>query len=118
MITGQETADRGSFKVGETGQAWLVDQSRDTPGRRQDGLPGSLGRARRDRSRPPQDAEPGLLRLFNFAAPISREGRPAIGGERTECHIAKMLKQGANVLLLRRADNDLDVDTLRALETG
>ena len=80
MITGQEKPDSGTFRVGETVKLGYVDQSRDTLVADQDGVAGDLRRAGRDRSRPPQDAEPRLLRAVQFPRRRpAEEGRPALG---------------------------------------
>src|SRR5438309_464251 len=117
MITGQETPDSGTFRVGDTVKLGYVDQSRDTLGAAntvwqeisdgQDEI--DLGR----RKMPSR----AYCALFNFRGPDQQKKVGQLsGGERNRVHIAKMLKTGANVLLLDEPTNDLDVDTLRALE--
>jgi len=117
MITGQEKADAGTLRVGETVQLAYVDQSRDL-------LPGdanvweaitegkdtlALGR-RSMNSR-------SYVASFNFkGADQQKRVKDLSGGERNRVHLARILKSGANVLLLDEPTNDLDVDTLRALE--
>jgi ATP-binding cassette ChvD family protein len=117
MITGQEKADGGSFKVGETVKLGYVDQSRDSLGADKtvwqeisDGLDEvELGKAKM-----PSRA---YVAAFNFkGADQQKKVGQLSGGERNRVHLAKMLKSGANVLLLDEPTNDLDVDTLRALE--
>ena len=117
MITGQETADSGDFRVGETVKLGYVDQSRDAlPANKNvwevvsDGLDEiDLGR-RKMNSR-------SYVALFNFKGGDQQKKVGQLsGGERNRVHIARMLKAGANVLLLDEPTNDLDVDTLRALE--
>src|SRR5437868_4291556 len=119
MITGQETADRGSFKVGETVKLGYVDQSRDTlaPGKTVfEEVSGGLDEIDLGRRKMPSRA---YCALFNFRGSDQQKKVGQLsGGERNRVHIAKMLKQGANVLLLDEPTNDLDVDTLRALEDG
>jgi ATP-binding cassette ChvD family protein len=119
MITGQEKADGGTLKVGETVVAGYVDQSRDTlsPNKTvweeiSDGLEEiDLGR----RKMPSR----AYCALFNFrGADQQKKVGQLSGGERNRVHIAKMLKRGANLILLDEPTNDLDVDTLRALEDG
>jgi energy-dependent translational throttle protein EttA len=117
MITGQEKPDKGSFRVGETVKLGYVDQSRDAlaPDKTvweeiaegQDEI--DLGR----RKMPSR----AYCALFNFRGTDQQKkvGQLA-GGERNRVHLAKMLKSGANVILLDEPTNDLDVDTLRALE--
>ncbi len=117
LITGQETADEGEIRLGESVKLGYVDQSRDALAANStvwqeisDGLDVvELGK----RSVPSRAYVAG----FNFKG--SDQQKPVgqlSGGERNRVHLAKMLKQGANVLLLDEPTNDLDVDTLRALE--
>ena len=117
IITGQEQPDTGSFRVGETVSLGYVDQSRDALddnktvwqeiSEGKDIL--TLGK-REVNSR-------GYVSQFNFKGPDQQKKVGQLsGGERNRVHMAKMLKQGANVLLLDEPTNDLDVDTLRALE--
>jgi len=117
MITDQEKPDSGSFRVGETVKLGYVDQSRDTlvAGNTvwqeisggQDEI--DLGRRKL--------ASRAYCSLFNFRGPDQQKKVGQLsGGERNRVHLAKMLKEGANVLLLDEPTNDLDIDTLRALE--
>jgi ATP-binding cassette ChvD family protein len=117
MLTGREDADGGSFRIGETVKLGYVDQLRDTlkPDNTvwqeisggQDEI--DLGRRK--------IASRAYCALFNFRGPDQQKKVGQLsGGERNRVHLAKMLKEGANVLLLDEPTNDLDVDTLRALE--
>jgi len=117
MITAQETPDKGTIRIGETVKLAYMDQSRDTlnPDKTiweeisggQDVI--QLG-TRQVNSR-------AYVARFNFAGPDQQKKAGMLsGGERNRVHLAKMLKQGANVLLLDEPTNDLDVNTLRALE--
>ena len=117
MITAQESPDKGTIRIGETVKLAYVDQSRDTlnPDKTiweeisggQDVI--QLG-TRQVNSR-------AYVARFNFAGPDQQKKVGMLsGGERNRVHLAKMLKQGANVLLLDEPTNDLDVNTLRALE--
>jgi sulfate-transporting ATPase len=117
MITGQEEPTSGSFRIGETVTLAYVDQSRDDldPAKniwevisdRQDTI--RLGN-REINSR-------AYVARFNFSGTDQQKKVAMIsGGERNRVHLARMLKQGANVLLLDEPTNDLDVNTLRALE--
>ncbi len=117
MITGQETATAGNFKVGESVKLAYVDQSRDTlePGKTiwetiSDGLDNiSLG-GRQVNSR-------AYVGRFNFTGQDQQKKVGMLsGGERNRVHLARMLKEDANVLLLDEPTNDLDVNTMRALE--
>ncbi|WGF89070.1 energy-dependent translational throttle protein EttA [Marinivivus vitaminiproducens] len=117
MITGQETPDRGTFTVGDTVQVGYVDQSRDSlDGKKSVWEEVSGGRdviqvgKREVNSR-------AYVAAFNFKGPDQQKKVGALsGGERNRVHLAKLLKGGANVILLDEPTNDLDVDTLRALE--
>lgn len=117
MITGQEQPDHGEISIGETVQLAYVDQARDnlddektvweeiTAGK--ENL--SLGN-RKMNSR-------AYVASFNFHGTDQQKKVGVLsGGERNRVHLAKMLTQGANVILLDEPTNDLDVNTLRALE--
>jgi sulfate-transporting ATPase len=117
MITGQEDPTSGSFSLGETVKLAYVDQSRDDldPARniwevisdKQDTI--RLGN-REVNSR-------AYVARFNFSGTDQQKKVAMIsGGERNRVHLARILKEGANVLLLDEPTNDLDVNTLRALE--
>ncbi len=117
MITEQETADAGSFKVGETVKLGYVDQSRDSldPDKTlfdeiSDGLDLIQLGKREMNAR-------AYVSRFNFSGTDQQKRVGQLsGGERNRVHLAKMLKSGANVLLLDEPTNDLDVNTMRALE--
>ncbi len=117
MITGQETPDGGSLKVGETVKLGYVDQSRDSLAGNKtvwEEISDGLDVIELGRHQVPSRAYVGA---FNFkGADQQKKVGQLSGGERNRVHLAKMLKQGANVLLLDEPTNDLDVDTLRALE--
>ncbi|PKU22479.1 energy-dependent translational throttle protein EttA [Telmatospirillum siberiense] len=117
MVTGQEAPDSGSFRVGETVKLGYVDQSRDSlaPNKTvweeiSDGNEEiELGKRKM--------ASRAYVAQFNFRGSDQQKKVGQLsGGERNRVHLAKMLKQGANVILLDEPTNDLDVDTLRALE--
>jgi ATP-binding cassette ChvD family protein len=117
MITGQEKADKGTIKIGESVHLGYVDQSRDSLDAKKnvwEEISGGqdiilLGK-REVNSR-------AYCSNFNFkGADQQKKVGSLSGGERNRVHLAKMLKSGANVLLLDEPTNDLDVDTLRALE--
>ncbi len=117
MITGQEKPDNGEFNVGETVKLGYVDQSRD---------------ALSDTNNVWEEISDGndILKLgkiekpsrayvssFNFKGPDQQKKVGQLsGGERNRVHLAKMLKEEANVLLLDEPTNDLDTETLSALE--
>mgnify|MGYP001809834642 CR=1 FL=1 len=117
LITGQEQPDAGTFTVGDTVVLGYVDQSRDSldPNKTvfeeiSDGQEEiDLGR-RKINSR-------AYSGLFNFRGPDQQKKVGVLsGGERNRVHLAKMLSRPANVILLDEPTNDLDVETLQALE--
>lgn len=119
MITGQETADGGSFEVGDTVKLAYVDQEHETLDLNAsvydaitDGYEHvSLGNKEMNGR--------AYVSRFNFSGNDQSKLVSALsGGERNRLHLARMLKSGANVLLLDEPTNDLDVNTLRALEEG
>jgi len=117
MITGQEKPDRGDFRVGETVTLGYVDQSRDmlAPNKTVfEEISGGRDEIDLGRRKMPSRA---YCALFNFRGTDQQKKVGQLsGGERNRVHLAKMLKTGANVILLDEPTNDLDVDTLRALE--
>ena len=117
MVTGQETSDKGALKLGETVKLGYVDQFRDTlaPGKTVwEEISGGNDEIDLSRRKMPSRA---YCALFNFrGADQQKKVGQLSGGERNRVHLAKMLKTGANVILLDEPTNDLDVDTLRALE--
>jgi energy-dependent translational throttle protein EttA len=117
MIVGEEQPDAGSLRLGDSVVLGYVDQSRDTLDDRrtvweeisdgQDEI--ELGK-RKMQSR-------AYVGQFAFKGPDQQKRVGELsGGERNRVHLARMLKSGANVILLDEPTNDLDVDTLRALE--
>jgi sulfate-transporting ATPase len=117
MVTDQEKPDRGSLRLGETVKLGYVDQSRDTlaPAKTVfEEISGGLDEIDLGRRKMPSRA---YCSLFNFRGSDQQKKVGQLsGGERNRVHLAKMLKSGANVILLDEPTNDLDVDTLRALE--
>lgn len=117
MITGQETPDSGTLKVGGTVELGYVDQSRDSLN--------DTHSVYREISEGHETLEIGKRKVnarayvnrFNFRGPDQEKKVGVLsGGERNRVHLAKLLRRGSNVLLLDEPTNDLDVDTLRALE--
>jgi sulfate-transporting ATPase len=116
MITGQENPDSGKFRVGESVKLAYVDQNRElsadntiweeiTGGSEQIELGKRLVNSR------------AYVARFNFTGAEQQKPVGTLsGGQRNRVHLAKVLKQGANVILLDEPTNDLDVNTLRALE--
>jgi ATP-binding cassette ChvD family protein len=117
ILTGEETPDGGEVNVGETVQLAYVDQSRDD-------LAGE--KTVWEELSEGQDiirigsyevGSRNYVGRFNFKGSDQQKYvKDLSGGERNRLHLAKLLKQGANVLLLDEPTNDLDVETLRALE--
>ena len=117
MLTGAEQPDSGSIRIGDTVQMAYVDQSRDELNGDKtvweeisDGLDLiTIGNY--------QVSSRAYIGRFNFKGSDQQKFvKNLSGGERNRLHLAKLLKQGANVLLLDEPTNDLDVETLRALE--
>jgi ATP-binding cassette ChvD family protein len=117
MVTGQEKPDRGSLRLGETVKLGYVDQSRDTLAPAKTVFEEiSAGQDEIDLGRRKMPSR-AYCSLFNFRGSDQQKKVGQLsGGERNRVHLAKMLKSGANVILLDEPTNDLDVDTLRALE--
>jgi sulfate-transporting ATPase len=117
MITGQEQADAGSFKIGETVQVGYVDQSRDSldPNKTVwEEVSGGLDELEVGKK---TVASRAYVSWFNFKGRDQQRKMGTLsGGERNRVHLAKLLRRGSNLLLLDEPTNDLDVDTLRALE--
>jgi energy-dependent translational throttle protein EttA len=117
MITGKETPDAGTLKIGETVSLGYVDQSRDTLDDKRtvwqeisDGQDMIMMGKRAVPSR-------AYAAAFNFKGGDQQKPVGVLsGGERNRLHLAKMLRDPHNVILLDEPTNDLDVDTLRALE--
>jgi ATP-binding cassette ChvD family protein len=117
LITGQETADNGNIKVGDTVKLGYVDQSRDSLDDKKtvwEEISSGADVITLGKRDVPSRA---YVAAFNFKGGDQQKKVGALsGGERNRVHLAKILKSGANVLLLDEPTNDLDVDTLRALE--
>jgi len=117
MITGNETPDDGSLRLGDTVRLGYVDQSRDALDAKKsvwEEISDGEDMVELGKRKMPSRAYVGA---FNFKGGDQQKKVGVLsGGERNRVHLAKMLKSGANVLLLDEPTNDLDVDTLRALE--
>ncbi|MDI1297295.1 MAG: energy-dependent translational throttle protein EttA [bacterium] len=117
LITGQETPDEGSIKIGETVQLGYVDQSRDSLDANANVWQEISGGHELMTIGKHEIQTRAYVGAFNFKGPDQQKKVGQLsGGERNRVHLAKMLKQGGNVLLLDEPTNDLDVETLRALE--
>ena len=116
MITGQEQPDKGIIKIGETVKLGYIDQNRplNNEKTRWEEISGGddmLHLGSRDMN------SRAYVSKFNFSGTDQQKKCSVLsGGERNRVHLAKMLKDGANVLLLDEPTNDLDINTLRALE--
>jgi ATP-binding cassette ChvD family protein len=118
MIVGKDKPDAGTIKIGETVKLGYVDQDRSLDGNKtvyeiisdgQDSL--RLGKVE-------VNARAYCTR-FNFSGTDQQKKvKDLSGGERNRVHLARMLKEGANLIILDEPTNDLDVNTLRALEEG
>ncbi|MBY0335946.1 MAG: energy-dependent translational throttle protein EttA [Acetobacteraceae bacterium] len=117
MITGQETPDAGSLKVGESVNLGYVDQSRASLDDRKSVWEEISGGDDLINIGKRQIQSRAYTAAFNFRG-ADQQKRVGVlsGGERNRVHLAKMLREPHNVLLLDEPTNDLDVDTLRALE--
>ena len=117
MITDQEKADSGTIRLGETAKLAYVDQSRDAL-RGDKSVWEEISEGRETVTLGTREVNSrAYVARFNFHGPDQQKKVGNLsGGERNRVHLAKMLKQGANVLLLDEPTNDLDVNTMRALE--
>ena len=119
LITGKETPDAGSFKVGSTVVLSYVDQEHDQLKSEEtvfDAISG--GNEFINRGGKEMNARAYTSR-FNFSGTDQQKKVGDLsGGERNRVHLAMTLKQGANLILLDEPTNDLDINTLRALEEG
>jgi len=117
LLTGQDTPDEGTLRIGETVKMGYVDQSRDdlSPNKNVwEEISGGLDVVKLGNREMPSRAYVGW---FNFKGGDQQKKVGNLsGGERNRVHLAKMLTEGANLLLLDEPTNDLDVDTLRELE--
>ncbi|HET8579938.1 MAG TPA: energy-dependent translational throttle protein EttA [Nitrospiraceae bacterium] len=118
MITGQVKPDSGTFKVGETVRLGYVDQDRTLDGNKTVWEVISEGRDTVTLGKSQVNSR-AYCGKFNFGgSEQQKKVNDLSGGERNRVHLARMLKEGANLILLDEPTNDLDVNTLRALEEG
>ncbi len=117
MITGQETADSGSIRLGESVKLAFVDQNRDTLNP-EETIWQAISEGQETIALGNHEINSrAYVGRFNFSGSDQQKKVSLIsGGQRNRVHLARMLKSGANVILLDEPTNDLDVNTLRALE--
>ncbi len=117
IITGQETADGGELRIGPSVQLAYVDQSRQSLDDKKTvfaEISNGLDMIKVGNYETPSRAYVGR---FNFRGAQQQQSIGELsGGERNRVHLAKVLKEGGNVILLDEPTNDLDIETLRALE--
>jgi ATP-binding cassette ChvD family protein len=119
MIVGQDKPDNGAIRVGETVKLGYVDQSREALDAKKtvfEEISGGNDVVKLGQREVPSRAYVGW---FNFkGADQQKKVGQLSGGERNRVHLAKMLKSGANLILLDEPTNDLDVETLSSLEAA
>ena len=119
MIIGKETPDAGAFRLGDTVKLGYVDQSRDALNPKKnvwEEISGGLDQIKLGNREVNSRAYCGW---FNFKGPDQQKKVGQLsGGERNRVHLAKMLKEGGNLILLDEPTNDLDVETLSSLEAA
>jgi len=119
MITGQETSDGGEIIIGDSVKLGFVDQSRDALNANKtvwEEISNGLDMVQLGKK---EVSSRAYCSWFNFkGADQQKKVGQLSGGERNRVHLAKILKSGANVLMLDEPTNDLDVETLRSLEEG
>ncbi len=119
LIVGQEQPDNGSVTIGETVQLGYVDQEHEDLNLEEDVYTAITGGNETIKLGDREVNSRAYVSRFNFnGTDQSKEVANLSGGERGRLHMARILKSGSNVLLLDEPSNDLDVNTLRALEEG
>jgi ATPase subunit of ABC transporter with duplicated ATPase domains len=117
MITGKESPDSGTFKVGETVKISYVDQTRETLDPNKTIFEELSGGADVIQLGTREIPSRQYVSWFNFSGSDQQKKVGQLsGGERNRVNMAKILKEGGNLLLLDEPTNDLDVNTMRALE--
>ena len=117
LITGQEQCDAGAIRIGDTVKLGYMDQSRDALKQEQTIWEAISGGDEQIQLGKITVNSRAYVSRFNFSGSDQQKKVGMLsGGERNRVHLARMLKDGANVLLLDEPTNDLDVNTMRALE--
>lgn len=117
LITGQDKPDSGNIKIGETVKLAYIDQSREVLNPDKTIWEMISGEADTIELGKHSVSSRTYVARFNFSGSDQQKKVGMLsGGERNRVHLARMLKEGANVLLLDEPTNDLDVNTMRALE--
>jgi ATPase subunit of ABC transporter with duplicated ATPase domains len=117
LITGEETPDSGTFKIGETVKLAYVDQMHKDMDNEKTVFETITGGTDNMLLGNKQINSRAYVSRFNFnGADQQKKIANLSGGERNRVHLAMMLKQGANVILLDEPSNDIDINTLRSLE--
>jgi sulfate-transporting ATPase len=117
LITGQEEPDAGSFRIGDTVKIAYVDQSRSSLDPEKCVWEAISGDAETIQLGKMTVNSRAYAARFNFTGSDQQKRVGMLsGGERNRLHLAGMLREGANVILLDEPTNDLDVNTMRALE--
>ncbi len=118
MIIGKEKPDAGTIRIGDTVKLGYVDQDRSLDPSKSVYEVISDGQETIKLGKTEVNAR-GYCARFNFAGTDQQKKvKDLSGGERNRVHLARMLKEGANLIILDEPTNDLDVNTLRALEEG
>ena len=119
LITGAEKADTGALRVGETVKIAHVDQSRDSLPDGDTVFQGISGGEEILRMGGREISARAYCAQFGFTGPDQQKKIGILsGGERNRVHLARLLKSGANLILLDEPTNDLDVNSIRSLEEG
>ncbi len=119
MITGQEPPDEGSIELGDTVKISYVDQSRDSLDGKRNIWEEISGGEDKIALGGREVASRAYCSWFGFRGSDQQKKIASLsGGERNRVHLAKLLREGGNVLLLDEPTNDLDVETLRSLESA
>ena len=118
MITGQVKPDTGSLRIGETVTLGYADQDRALDGNKTVWEMISDGKDTIKLGKVEVNSRAYCGRLNFSGSDQQKKVKDLSGGDRNRVHLARMLKEGANLLLLDEPTNDLDVNTLRALEEG